>query len=633
MNELTQRVSNIIKCVCKDLYDREDVVRIVVLTILAGQNVFLFGPPGTGKSMISRKVAGIFENSKYYEHLMHRFCTPEELFGPVSLKQLKNDQYVRLTEGYLASADFAFLDEIWKSSPAVLNTLLTLINERKFHNGSETLKVPLKSLISASNEIPLHEAGLDALYDRFLVRLTVNPIRDSATFRKLITGSTAGSSSEIPKKLRITNEEYELWLSQIEQVKLSETNAEAIVRMREIIAEQVDLSDLDGKLDNTFDEDADQDVLSDDQKYGHLSYVSDRRWFQIVRLLKASAFYNGRTETSIKDFFILRYCLWNNASDQGSFDRLVTDIIKQYAQQDLVSDELRRTIETEFSEHGISFCEDMVRQISTIEKEIDKIRSKLKENDVEIRGGDRQLFFRQNSDLTPKFNRFPKPSAINKVNFESYITEMHIEPGMEVDCTVTKTPNRGFKLYLNQLECFPDDEFFNSQVSNGQRIKMKIYAVDRENRLIWVRTIRKTAEYWLPILNYDLDIVYRSIYNEQLVRSPSLSFKLSANEQGNFVLTIMGQNTKQQHIIKKESINLLLMLIKQFNRRGEFEEKIMNYFNEYDRLFEKIIHEIDEEIFLNNDDKRCLKEIFFDLIPNIRKAKNDFLELQNVYSK
>ena len=84
MNELTQRVSNIIKCVCKDLYDREDVVRIVVLTILAGQNVFLFGPPGTGKSMISRKVAGIFENSKYYEHLMHRFCTPEELFGPVS---------------------------------------------------------------------------------------------------------------------------------------------------------------------------------------------------------------------------------------------------------------------------------------------------------------------------------------------------------------------------------------------------------------------------------------------------------------------------------------------------------------------------------------------------------------------
>ena len=112
MNELTQRVSNIIKCVCKDLYDREDVVRIVVLTILAGQNVVLFGPPGTGKSMISRKVAGIFENSKDYEHLMHRFCTPEELFGPVSLKQLKNDQYVRLTEGYLASADFAFLDEI-----------------------------------------------------------------------------------------------------------------------------------------------------------------------------------------------------------------------------------------------------------------------------------------------------------------------------------------------------------------------------------------------------------------------------------------------------------------------------------------------------------------------------------------
>ena len=631
MFEISERISQIIKNVCRDLYDREDVVRVVVLSILAGQNVFLYGPPGTGKSMISRKVSGIFESSNYYEHLMHRFCTPEELFGPVSLKQLKNDQYVRLTDGYLASADFAFLDEIWKSSPAVLNTLLTLINERKFHNGSETVKVPLKSLISASNEIPLHEAGLDALYDRFLVRITVNPIRDSSTFRNLILSNTGSVNHEIPRNLRITNEEYEDWLGRIDSVRLSERNAEAIVKMREIIAEQVDLSDLDNKLEQSFDDD--NEALNDDLKYGHLSYVSDRRWFQVVRLLKASAFYNGRTETCIKDFFIMRYCLWNNASDQASFDNLVTDIIKEYAQQDLISEELLQSVETEFSKHGASFCHDMVSRIRSVENEIDTVLKKLKANDVEIRSGDRQFFFRQNTDMSPKYSRIPKPSAINKVNFESYITEMHLEPGKEVACTLTKTSARGYKLYLNQLECFPDDEFDPNVLSHGQNIKMKVYSIDRENRLIWVRTIKKNAEYWLPILNYDLDIIYRSIYDEQLVRSPSLSFKLSANSRGNFDLTIIGQKLQQKHIIKKESINLLLLLIKLFNKRSETEEQILNYFKEYDRLFENVIEEIDEELFLNNEDKRCLKEIFFDLVPNIRKAKSDFLELQNVYIK
>ena len=103
MFEISERISQIIKNVCRDLYDREDVVRVVVLSILAGQNVFLYGPPGTGKSMISRKVSGIFESSNYYEHLMHRFCTPEELFGPVSLKQLKND-YPQLYTTYIPAS-------------------------------------------------------------------------------------------------------------------------------------------------------------------------------------------------------------------------------------------------------------------------------------------------------------------------------------------------------------------------------------------------------------------------------------------------------------------------------------------------------------------------------------------------
>src|SRR5574344_2881674 len=131
-----QRIKDLISYVNSALYDKENIVKISVLAVLAGQNVFLYGPPGTAKSMLSRRIADIFKNQKYFEHLMHRFCTPEELFGPISLQELKKDIYNRKLDGYLVDPDFAFLDEIWKSSPAVLNTLLTLINEHKYHNGN-----------------------------------------------------------------------------------------------------------------------------------------------------------------------------------------------------------------------------------------------------------------------------------------------------------------------------------------------------------------------------------------------------------------------------------------------------------------------------------------------------------------
>ena len=192
---LRSKIDSLIKSVNDGLFDKEDIVKISVLAVLAGQNIFLYGPPGTAKSMVSRKIAKMFKESNYFEHLLHRFCTPEELFGPISLIDLKNDIYNRKLEGYLADADFAFLDEIWKSSPAVLNTLLTLINEHKYHNGNTIIDTPMKSLISASNEIPLADDGLSALYDRFLVRLpSLIPIslktscyKGLSDFRKLCT--------------------------------------------------------------------------------------------------------------------------------------------------------------------------------------------------------------------------------------------------------------------------------------------------------------------------------------------------------------------------------------------------------------------------------------------------------------
>ncbi|WP_290433852.1 AAA family ATPase, partial [Aeromonas caviae] len=184
--KLQQRMERLVNAVCEGMFEREEVISVALLGALCGQNTFLYGPPGTAKSLISRRIACAFANPAYFEYLMNRFSTPEEVFGPISIKALKEDRYVRKTEHYLPQADFAFLDEIWKSSPAILNTLLTLINEHTFRNGEQIEQAPLKALVAASNETPDANQGLDALYDRFIIRLMVGPIEQSDNFERLL---------------------------------------------------------------------------------------------------------------------------------------------------------------------------------------------------------------------------------------------------------------------------------------------------------------------------------------------------------------------------------------------------------------------------------------------------------------
>ena len=149
---------------------------------------------------------------------MNRFTTPEEIFGPISIKELKADRYVRQVEGYLPTSDFAFLDEIWKSSPAILNNLLTIINEHIFKNGNERIDVPLKSLISASNEVPAENQGLDALYDRFILRLLVPPIQENKNFNQLLNSKASSEKPSISPELVIRSKELMQWREQLHNV-------------------------------------------------------------------------------------------------------------------------------------------------------------------------------------------------------------------------------------------------------------------------------------------------------------------------------------------------------------------------------------------------------------------------------
>ncbi|MGL4675087.1 MAG: AAA family ATPase [Wohlfahrtiimonas sp.] len=300
MSKIQNRITNLITHITTDMYEREEIIAVALLGALSGQNTFLLGPPGTAKSLISRRLASAFVNPTYFEYLMNRFSTPDEVFGPVSIKALKEDIYTRKTEQYLPTAEFAFLDEIWKSSPAILNTLLTLINEHIFKNGDTIAESPLKALIAASNEIPQENQGLDALYDRFIIRMLVEPIQETHNFDKLLNSKPSSSKPQIPEELLITKEEWETWRTHFNQIELSKETLDVVHIIRKELAAQ-----------------------SDDLEI----YVSDRRWQRAALLMKASAFFNDRTETNHSDIALLKHCIWTTEDNRNIIINIIQKAI------------------------------------------------------------------------------------------------------------------------------------------------------------------------------------------------------------------------------------------------------------------------------------------------------------------
>jgi MoxR-like ATPase len=300
--QLKQRMENILKALNENIHEREEVFSVALLSALADQNIFLYGPPGTAKSLISRRLAKVFKNENYFEYLMQKFSTPEEVFGPISLTELKKDNYVRKTDGYLPNAEFAFLDEIWKSSPAILNTLLTALNEKKFRNGKELVSLPLKVVVSASNETPSKGQGLEALYDRFLTRLYVPTLENKNNFEALLQAGGSADSINIDNNLLIKNDEWEQWKKEFKNLKISIETFNIINAI---------------KLEFAKDENKDLDI-----------YISDRRWTKAAELLKASAYFCEREEINIIDCLLLSHCLWSTKDNKGKVIEIVENTVR-----------------------------------------------------------------------------------------------------------------------------------------------------------------------------------------------------------------------------------------------------------------------------------------------------------------
>jgi len=287
-----ERLSRIREELSHLFLERNDVIDGALAAMLAGHHVLLIGPPGTAKSMLADELCRRIDGASYFQWLLTKFTTPEELFGAVSLKALEQDEYRRVVRDKLPEAHIAFLDEVFKASSSILNAILTLINERRFHNGTEVLTTPLVSLFGASNELP-EDDELQALYDRFLVRFVVHYIDDDFRFLRMLEAPPA------PTTTQLTLTELAGLRSEAAAVPIGERVYRSLAELRRA---------LNGKQ----------------------IIASDRRYRQATDFLRARAFLDGRTQVEESDLFFLEHVLWHEPSQRDEVRAAIHELLRGY---------------------------------------------------------------------------------------------------------------------------------------------------------------------------------------------------------------------------------------------------------------------------------------------------------------
>ncbi len=338
-----EKIQHILQKLSKGVYEKEETIRLSLLTAIAGESLFLLGPPGVAKSLIARRLKFAFRDGRSFEYLMNKFSTPDEIFGPVSIKKLKDeDKYERLTDHYLPGANVVFLDEIWKAGPSIQNALLTILNEKIYRNGEQDTHVKIKGILAASNELPLLNEGLDALWDRFLVRTVIHEIRQNGNFISMIVSTEDVYKDHLLPDEKITEAEMEMWSVAIDQVEVpSEVlNTIQLIRLK--------LDEYDAKNEHPF-------------------RIYDRRWKKIIRLMRTSAYLNGRAKVDLMDCFLIGPCLWGRPEQIEVAQQMVAETVRKHGYTLAVNltglrkeiNEFDEEVKTETKIPSTSFVEDL----------------------------------------------------------------------------------------------------------------------------------------------------------------------------------------------------------------------------------------------------------------------------------
>jgi MoxR-like ATPase len=305
---------------------KEEIIRLMLIAAIAGEHMVLIGPPGTAKSAVIRSFAKLVD-AKYFEYLLTRFSEPNELFGPVDIQGFRQGTYRRVTTGMLPEAEVVFLDEAFKANSAILNSLLTLLNERRFNNGSTVVRVPLISLFAASNEVPSSD-NLDAIFDRFLLRVHSDNL-DSYHFHELMSKGLA------LEKATSRDELAEASAARLLAQAQANPNIPAPPPLPSTSKALLSAADLHTCRRSLLDRvEFPEEFLATYkglcfQLRGEGISLSDRRVVRLLKLFAASAFLDGRSRVHEGDLFILRHT-WNNLDQREILDDVVEPIVAQY---------------------------------------------------------------------------------------------------------------------------------------------------------------------------------------------------------------------------------------------------------------------------------------------------------------